>query len=147
MRTGIKPDCIFVESKFDDRLDNFLKIDASGSSDLVIKMVNSNTKECIRSVFINGGDTYFIKNIPQGIYHLKIAFGYDWAIKSEGEFCFAKFLRDVHYEEGTDQLDFNVIKNDNEIQTPSFELILKTRKNSRNNEFESENISEDEFYR
>jgi len=145
--TGNKPNCISINTKLDTKLDNFLKIDATGSSDIVIKIINNNTEECIRCVFISGGDTYYIKNIPEGVYFVKIAYGYDWAENGKGNFCSAKFLTDAHYEVGNDLLDFHLKQSSDGYQVPSFELILRTIKNNRNNEFDSENISEEEFFK
>lgn len=147
INTGDKPECITCKSIYNTTLDNFLKIDATGSSDIVIKMIDNYTGECIRSVFISGGDVFYINNIPEGVYYLKIAYGYDWSKKIVGSFCFAKFTRDVHYQIGNDRLDFYLKESSNGYDVPSYELILKVISNNRNNQFDAENISEEEFYR
>ena len=147
INTGDKPECISCGSMYDPRLDNFLKIDAEGSSDIVLKIMNNATDECARSVFIKGGSIYYIKNIPEGIYYLKIAYGYDWSKKVDGSFCSAKFTRDVHYQIGNDLLDFYIKQYSDGYQVPSFELELKVISNNRNNEFDADNISEEDFYR
>ncbi len=147
INTGDKPECISCKSFYNTKLDNYLRIDATGSSDIVIKMIDNYTGVCIRSVFISGGDIFYINNIPEGIYYLKIAYGYNWSKKVFGSFCFAKFATDAHYQIGNDLLDFYVKESYNGYQVPSFELILKVRTNSRKNEFDSDNISEEEFYK
>ena len=147
INTGDKPECINCKSLYDPKLDNFLKIDASGSSDLVIKIMKNATDECARSVFISGGSVYYINHIPEGIYYLKIAYGYDWSKKVVGSFCFAKFTRDVHYQVGNDLLDFYIKEYSDGYQIPNYALELKVISNNKNNEFNADNISEEEFYR
>ncbi len=147
INTGEKPECISCASLYNRSLDNFLRIDATGATDVVIKIINSNTHECIRTVFIRSGIVYEIKNIPEGIYYLKIAYGYDWSKKVEGDYCYAKFVRDANYQEGNDHLDFYKVNLQNGYQLPSYELILKVISGNRNNEFDADNISEEEFYR
>lgn len=147
INTGDKPECITCKVKYDTKLDNFLRIDATGSTDVVVKIMSTGTDECIRSVFISGGSVYSITNIPEGIYYLKIAYGYEWSKKVVGSFCFAKFMRDANYQVGNDLLDYYLKKSDYGYQVPSYELELKVLSNNRNNEFDAENISEEEFYR
>lgn len=147
INTGDKPECIHCKTIYDFKLDNFLRIDATGSSDLVLKVINNKTGDCIRSVFISGGSIYNIVSIPEGIYYLKIAYGYNWSKKVLGSFCFAKFITDAHYQVGNDLLDFNIKHFSEGYQVPSFELLLKVITNNRNGEFDAENISEDEFYK
>lgn len=101
-----KPECITCKSLYDTKLDNFLRIDATGSTDVVVRIISTGADECIRSVFISGGSVYSITNIPEGIYYLKIAYGYDWSKKVVGSFCFAKFMRDAYYQVGNDLLDY-----------------------------------------
>lgn len=147
INTGDKPECISCNAKYNFKLDNYLRIDATGATDIVVKIINSNTEECIRCVFISGGSRYEIVNIPEGIYYLKIAYGYEWSKKVSGSFCVAKFMRDAHYQIGNDQLDYYLKESDMGYQVPSYELELRVISNNRNNEFDAENISEEEFYR
>jgi len=147
INTGDKPECISCNAKYNYNLDNYLRIDATGSTDVVVKIINSNTEVCIRCVFISGGSRYEISNIPEGIYYLKIAYGYEWSKKVSGSYCFAKFIRDAHYQIGNDQLDYYLKYYDNGFNVPSFELELKVLSNNRNNEFDADNISEEEFYK
>ncbi len=147
INTGDKPECISCGTLYDPKIDNFLKIDAIASSDLIIKIMNNTTDECARSVFIRGGDVYYINHIPEGIYYLKIAYGYDLSKKVEENNCYAKFMRDVHYQVGNDLLDFYIKEYSDGYQIPNYALELKVISNKRNNEFDADNISEEEFYR
>lgn len=146
INTGEKPECIYCKSLYNQNLDNYLKVDATNASDIVIKMIDKYTENCARTVFIKGGDVYYIRNIPEGVYYLKIAYGYDWSKKVIGSFCFAKFATDAHYQEGTDLLDYNLKESYNGYQVPSYELVLRVYSASHRNEFEAEDISEEEFY-
>ncbi|MBK9334458.1 MAG: hypothetical protein IPM96_19150 [Ignavibacteria bacterium] len=56
-------------------------------------------------------------------------------------------MRDVIYQEGNDHLDYYKIDLQNGYQLPSYELVLKVISSNRNNEFDADNISEEEFYR
>jgi len=147
INTGDKPECVSCNTRYELNLDNYLRIDASGATDVVVKIINSNTEECIRCVFISGGSRYEIANIPEGVFYLKIAYGYDWSKKVSGGFCFAKFLRDAHYQIGNDLLDYYLKKSDLGVQVPSYELELRVISNNLKNEFEADNISEEEFYK
>ncbi|MBL8008731.1 MAG: hypothetical protein JNJ56_14515 [Ignavibacteria bacterium] len=147
INTGDKPECIPCKVLYDRKLDNFLRIDATGSTDVVVKIINKGSENCIRCVYISGGSVYEITNIPEGIYYLKIAYGYDWSKKTDGNFCYAKFMREAHYQIGNDLLDYFLKKTDYGYQVPSYELELKVITNNRNNEFDAEDISEEEFYR
>lgn len=146
IQTGQIPGCYIFKPEFDMSLDNFLKINVGGESDVVLKMVNNTSGECVRYVYIKSGESFFITNIPKGVYHLKIAYGNNWAESGQGEKCSAKFLNNALYQIGNDLLDFYPIENYNGYQIPSFELFLKTFSNNRKNEFDAEEISEEEFF-
>ena len=79
MQTGEVPACYQFQLRSDIGLDNFLKVNVGGDADVVLKLINHTSDECIRYVYISTGDTYFIRNIPAGVYYVKFAFGKDWA--------------------------------------------------------------------
>ncbi|MBK9334457.1 MAG: hypothetical protein IPM96_19145 [Ignavibacteria bacterium] len=66
INTGERPECIACASLYNNTLNNFLRIDATGATDVVIKIINSNTHECIRTVFISSGSVYEIKTYRKG---------------------------------------------------------------------------------
>lgn len=145
MHTGQTPSCYEFRQSSDAGLDNFLKVIVGGGADVVLKLVRSNDDVCIRYVYVRSDDSYSLRNIPAGIYYLKIAYGNDWAVSTTGGGCSAKFLSNNLYQVGTDLLDFNPVKDSEGIQIPSYELILKTISGSSNNEFQAENITEEDF--
>ena len=145
--TGQYPECIKCIPKYDFTLDNFLRVSISDNTDVIIKLHNYNNDECIRCVYIKAGSKYDIKNIPQGIYKIKIAYGKNWAVKMEKNYlCEGKFLENAYYKEGENLLDFNIVYNDYEMQVPSYEINLELKKRNKNNRFDTEKISEEEFY-
>ncbi|MEO8513568.1 MAG: hypothetical protein ABI543_08415 [Ignavibacteria bacterium] len=143
--TGDTPSCLTFKPKYDFKLENFLRISVGGNSDIVVKLMNNSTSECIRYVYINGGDTYEIKSIPEGYYYVKIAFGSDWRKSLALGTCFAKFIDNNEYLRGEDILDFNLVKTPYGYEVPFYELKLDVYTTNKNNSFDSEQISEDEF--
>ena len=107
--------------------------------------MNLSTDKCVRYVFINSGSTYTIRNIPEGSYYLKIAYGKNWLSKVESGRCVGKFIRDPMYEKGEDIMDFNIQYTADGYSIPSFKLQLDVVSNSISNSFNSQNISESEF--
>ena len=123
------------------------------NTDAVLKVINIKTSKCIRYVYIQSGDTYNIKNIPEGRYYLKIAYGKDWRQKIVNGKCVGKFVSNALYKKGEKILDFNKvytgIKSDGEnsyrtYQLPSYSLKLDATDFDENN-FQTNSISEDEF--
>jgi hypothetical protein len=146
--TGDKPNCISSTEKFDYKMENFLKILIGRNTNVIVKVHNTVTDECIRCVFINAGETFEIKNIPEGIYYLKIAFGNFWMQKnSAGQKCDGKFQQEVYYKKGDKLLDFNTVKTEKGIKIPNFELKLEIFKKNKKNEYKSSQITEEEFFK
>ena len=133
--TGVTPECENVTPKYDYNIDNFLRVIVGSSTDVVIKLIQISSlgDQCLRVAYIRSGDSYSIKNIPEGRFYLKIAFGNDYRQKVIDNHCYVKFMKDAHYEKGTDILDFYKVKQPderigNEMYEnwiiPSFELTL-----------------------
>jgi hypothetical protein len=156
-QSGVTPDCENVTPKYNNELDNYLRINVGSGTDVVVKLMKKGNyeDECIRIVYIRSGDTYEIKNIPEERYYLKIAYGKDYRKKIVDNICYVKFMKDAQYEKGSDILDFNKIKQPNKKigekiyenwSVPSYELsldVIETK--SKNTEFKSNDISEAEF--
>ncbi len=146
INNGQLPSCYnFVPKKSD--INNFLEVHVGGGTDVAIKVMNLNTDKCIRYVFINSGSTYKIRNIPEGTYYLKIAYGKDWFSKIENGQCVGKFLRNPMYEKGDDIMDFNLQYTSDGYQIPSFKLKLDVIATNTINTFSSQDISESDFNR
>jgi hypothetical protein len=156
-QSGVTPDCENVTPKYDFELDNYLRINVGTNTDVVVKLMKKGNyeDECVRIVYVRSGDNYEIKNIPEGRYYLKIAYGKDYRKKIMDNICFVKFMKDALYEKGSEILDFNKIKQPNKRigdkiyenwSLPSFELSLDVivSKGSKST-FKSNDISEEEF--
>ena len=144
VNNGQLPSCYnFVPRK--SSIDNYLEVHVGGGTDVAIKVMNLNTDKCIRYVFINSGSTYKIRNIPEGSFYLKIAYGKDWISKVENGHCEGKFLRNPMYEKGDDIMNFNIRRTSEGYSIPSFQLKLDVISTNTMNSFSSKNISENEF--
>ena len=126
-------------------IDNYLDVSVGSGTDVVIKVVNLKSEKCIRYVFIRSGTKYSIRNIQEGRYYLKIAYGKDWLSRVENGKCIGKFIRNPLYEKGEDVLDFNLIHKVGGYSVPSFSLELDVVSNDILNSFNSANIDESEF--
>lgn len=144
VNNGQLPPCYNFNPK-KSSIDNYLDVHVGGGTDVAIKVMNSETDECIRYVFINSGSTYKIRNIPEGKYYLKIAYGKNWFSKIEDGQCKGKFIRNSLYEKGDDIMDFNLRQTSDGYDIPSFQLKLDVIATNTRNTFNSQKISENEF--
>ena len=152
--SGQTPECENIIPKFDYKMDNYLKVTVGSNTDVVIKLMKKqndyNEDICIRIIYIRKDEIYYLRNVPEGIYYLKIAYGKDWRQKIVDNQCYGKFMRNAQYEIGSNKLDFNIDVRDNgERFLPYFELSLdmvvaKYDKN-RKSTFSSKNINEAQF--
>lgn len=146
--SGETPECENVDPQYDYKLDNYLKVNVGSHTDVVIKLMKKQYAGdiCIRIVFIRSNETYYLKNIPEGIYYLKIAYGSNWRQKIVDQQCYGKFMKNAQYEIGEESLDYNVIHKYDSKQVPSFALsldVIVTRGTKPT--FNSNDISEAEF--
>ncbi len=144
INNGLLPSCYnFIPKK--GTVDNFLEVQVGGGTDVAIKVMNLANERCIRYVFINRGSTYRIKNIPEGRYYLKIAYGKDWFSKAVDGKCIGRFLQFPFYEKGDDIMDFNLQQLADGYNVPSFQLKLDVIASTTMNTFDTQKISETEF--
>ncbi len=153
--SGQTLECENINTEYDYKIDNSLKVSVgSGCDDVVVKLMKkqvNNSDICIRIIYIRSGDIFLLKNIPEGIYYLKIAYGKDWRQKIVDNKCYGKFIRNALYEIGNHKLDFRLIHDSNgNISIPYYELSLdkvminKYNKNRRST-FSSKKIEESKF--
>ena len=152
--TGSNPGCYNFTPRYNKSLNNRLEISVGYKTDVVVKLINIATKKCIRYVYIRGGDIFKIKNIPEGSYFLKIAYGKDWRQKVINGKCKGKFILNPIYEKGDEILDFKKIyegiKTDEKssyrsYQVSSYSLKLDVITTDVSQQFQTSGISEDEF--
>jgi hypothetical protein len=156
-QTGVTPDCENVSPQYDYNIDNYLRINVGSATDVVVKLMKRAYygEDCVRIIYVRGGEIFDIKNIPEGKYYLKIAYGKDYRQKVVENQCYVKFIRNAIYEKGSDILDFNKTQKPDQIvgskvyknwSVPSFELtldVITTKGNGKT--FSANNISESEF--
>lgn len=155
MENGSSPGCFNFTPKYDRSIDNRLEIHVGSHTDVAVKLVNYKTGKCVRYVYIRSGSTYYIRNIPQGKYYTKIAYGTDWRQKIVNGKCEGKFIYGALYKKGENILDFNKVyksvtrDEDYEYRNysiPSFSLSLDVvATDFDSNKYDTNNISEDEF--
>ncbi|MFC5044254.1 SH3 domain-containing protein [Aquimarina hainanensis] len=113
---------------FNYKLDNYLKINVGKNTDVVIKLYKMGKTEkddkCIRVTYIKNSSTQYIRNIPEGEYYVKIAYGKEWMETVKGGKPYGQFTQNALYEKGEDILNFNPIKTDKGINVPSYTLSL-----------------------
>jgi len=155
-RSGSTPDCVNITPQYDYSLDNYLRVKIGNNTDVVVKLMKQGAynDECIRVLYVRSGETYNIKNIPEGRYYLKIAYGKDYRQKIIQGKCYLKFMKNALYEKGVQTLDFYKQKMPNKVigndvyenwNLPSYELSLDVYTTYGEDTFNSGDISEEEF--
>jgi len=124
LKSGDKPDCFKFSPVYNKEIDNNLKITVGPNTDVVIKLMKKRTNECIRYVYIRSRDVVYIRNIPQGVYYLKVAYGRDWRQKVIDGKCFCKFMQNAQFEKSKETFDFRIVMTDDDYQIPSYEISL-----------------------
>jgi len=106
---GDVPDCENILPRYDRSMDNFLRITVGSNTDVVVKLMKTgySRDECIRLAYVRTNESFDIKNIPEGVYYLKLAYGKDWRQKVVAGKCTGKFLKNAAYEKGDERLDYN----------------------------------------
>jgi tetratricopeptide (TPR) repeat protein len=139
--------CNEIKPKYNKSLDNKLLITVGSNASVAVKLINISNEKCIRYVFINKNSTYSIRNIPEGRYYLKIAYGEDWSIMDGQSYCTGRFTKNTLFEKGEDILDYNLVYSGNGYQVPSFSLKLDVIiTEDRMNSFSTDKINENDFY-
>ena len=139
--------CNGIKPKYNKGLDNKLLITVGSNASVAVKLINISNDKCIRYVFINKNSTYSIRNIPEGRYYLKIAYGEDWSIMDGQSYCTGRFTKNTLFEKGEDILDYNLVYSGNGYQVPSFSLKLDVIiTEDRMNSFSTDKINENDFY-
>ena len=130
--TGDNPACDNISPQYNYDIDNELLIKVGNKSDAVVKLMNS-ADNCIRIAFIQAGDRFSMKHIPEGIYYLKIAYGKDFRKYTSNGKCIVKFMVDAVYKKSSQNLNYykskqpTTIEGDYEVShwnIPSFDLEL-----------------------
>lgn len=141
VQNGNISDCLGISPKYDNSIKTKLIISAE-LTDVAVKLFDYETDRCIRFVFINDGATYTVKNIPEGKYYLKIAYGNDWSVKEGDPICKGRFTSHASFKKDSDTYDFNIKRYANgNTSTPYYTLKLYRTYSSENSYTSSTGIS------
>lgn len=150
MANGNIKGCSNIQPQYDKNLKNRLVVSSGSNADAAVKMIDYSTDKSIRYVYIHKNTTYTIRNIPEGRYYLKIAYGDYWAIKQGESICEGRFTTHTVFEKGKDILDYNLrLDSEGSTQVPSYSLKLNVIFHDNDlqmKKFRTNNISEKEFY-
>ena len=120
-----EPHCANLDPlRYDYKLDNYLKMKVGDNAEVIIDIVSTETTKSIRTVHIPKNTEYFIRNIPEGIYNLKIVYGEGYKENVVNEKCTLSFDRKLAEEKGQDILDFRVINTKEGINLPSYAMTI-----------------------
>ena len=146
MKNGNISGCEKYKPRYDETLNNRLEISVSATSDAALKLINIDSRKCVRFVYINAGSNYTIRNIPEGKYFTKIAYGNEWKVKEGEANCTGKFSKNVIYKKGDNILDYNIVEEGTRRRIPSYSLELYTTiKTGSDSTYSTNKINEDDF--
>lgn len=101
------PQCDNIVPSYDSSLNNHLKImDMSNEYDVIVKLVGAYSGVCIRAAFVKAGDSFYMRNIPEGIYVVKEAYGNDFRRSIRDGKCRLRFVRNAIYKKFDSTLNF-----------------------------------------
>lgn len=122
--------------------DNYFDITMGNGCNVAVKIMDLRTNKCIRYVYVAENTTTTIQEIPQGIYYLKLAYGYDWMELDTAKEKLGKFTRNVVYERSQDTFDFGVKNSREEI---NYKLDINVIDSKLENNFLTISIDEKDF--
>lgn len=122
--------------------DNYFDIKVGDGYSVAVKIINSQTNQCIRYVFVPEGTTFTVNYIPQGLYYLKLACGKDWMEHADGQRTMGQFTRDVFYEKSNTSYDFGA-KNSQDFVNYILEINVKD--GQAKNQVHTTTITAEEF--
>ena len=155
--SGVTPECENIKPERDPKYDGELIVEVSDFADVVLKMMKMNDygeDRCVRVVYVKADRIHTIKEIPEGRYYLKLAYGNQLIKKVEQGNCKIRFRRDAIYKKSSNILDYNrtilpdeiidgrVMKN---YSVPRFKLSLGVTHMDPNSSFDTDKISEADF--
>ena len=131
-------------------IENFMEIKVGDGTDLTLRLLDAETNNCIRYVYIRKNDTYKLTNIPLGNYKIKYATGFGWFGKYENNICKGKFVMSPEYHLTEDILEFKldtIVDGDSrytEFSTYTYFFNVNSN-NTDAKPFDTKSISEEEF--
>lgn len=123
--------------------DNYFDIQIGKGCDVAVKIIDEATDKCIRYAYIPENSTVNIQMIPQGKYYLKLAYGKGWMeYNNDDNSVSGKFTSNAWYDRSVDIFDFG---KKNSSNTVSYILKINVADSNLQNNFETVEITEDDF--
>lgn len=123
-------------------LDNYFDIEMGEGGNMAVKIVDADTDNTIRYVYVSENTKTTITQIPAGKYYLKLAFGYDWMNYDQGSTIRGKFTKGAYYQVSDEVFDFGAR---NTMNAQSFSLKIHTDNDPNYTSFETSEITEEQF--
>ena len=123
-------------------LDNYFDIEMGEGGNMAVKIVDAETDNTIRYVYVSENTKTTITEIPAGKYYLKLAFGYDWMNYDQGSIIRGKFSKSAYYQISNEIFDFGA---KNTMNARSFSLKIHTNHDPNYTSFSTSEISEEQF--
>ena len=109
-----------------------------------VKIIDASRDKCIRYVLVPENSSVSVQMIPQGRYYLKLAYGKDWMEYDNGDGTITgKFTKNESYDKSVDVFDFG---KKNSSDNVSYVLHINVVNSKLENNFETQEISEDDFF-
>lgn len=140
--------CENITPRYDSEYNFELTINAINSElDVVLKLCDKRTDECIRMIFVNAGSTYTLRNIPEGEYYFKQGTGKDLRKRTDKNGnCLIVFAEHGIYQKSVTSFEFRRVYTSKYTYSDSaWEYILEAKKNEDGNVVLTNEISLDEF--
>ncbi|WP_438425833.1 M56 family metallopeptidase [Aquimarina macrocephali] len=122
--------CSNQNSKYNYKLDNYLRLTNRKKSDAIIEIKSTETLKTIRIVYVAKNTTQFIRNIPEGKYQIHITYVEEYAEKTIDEICTDYLKNEKTKEIDENTLDFYTYKTGKNLNVPSYNLSLDPDINS-----------------
>lgn len=122
--------------------DNYFDIHIGEGSCVAVKIVNAESNQPVRYVYVPEGETVTVNQIPQGMYYLKLAYGKDWMECDEDSVRRGKFTRNVFYEKSASAYDFG---RKNSQSLINYTLEINVVNGDATHGFKTVAITEEEF--
>ncbi len=146
--------CFGIQPQFAYEIDNYLKIKIGTGFSTIVKLVELDSSLCVRIAYITNGDSCFMRNIPEGIYYLKIAYGSDVCRENLNGKPTVRFNQNAFFKKGDDLLDFHLQEAGTEVigdavyqnfDIPVYSLFLDVIADTVSRQFDAHVISEEAF--
>lgn len=137
----------FGNGEYDDKSLSKLIIENFSDKSAVV-LLETVDNIVIRNIFIQHGDSFTMKHIPNSKCIIKVMFGNSWnSSKNNGEyFPNGGFMKNISYMQSRhdDLFDFTPIIHTDRVEYPTYSITLHTVKNGN---LRTQSIDEEEFFK